>query len=440
MAILGAVGIGFLVAWVGFPVLAWLARRAGVRAVRCSRMRAALLSTTAIPLVACLVPLWPKHLPVEFVSTRAFTHPAPIGVLSVVSFSNPVVPAWMAEPLAWLGALWVGLLLWGGSCELEHWLALRELRRRAKPAPTGLQAQAVCLAGELQMRAPTVFLSNQLKWAGAAGVRQPVVILPGEYEALSTADLLLVLRHELLHLKRRDPTWGIAERWCAALLGWHPFLARFRSELQLAREAAVDSLAAEGDVAGYARLLVDLAERSIPEDDLAWVPMAGASLEKRILMILDPVSPPHARLIPLVAGIGALGALAVGGSAAVAKPVDPSGTVLVNDSRGMGILKLTGAPPSPEEMEPRTKRDIDACFELARAGDPNLVVDTVAYLELDDTGRVTRASIPASSETFQTCIEERALAWHFAPPPGAPKPKEGARLFLGFPVRRGLGD
>jgi hypothetical protein len=437
MGLLEAVGFGFGVAWIGFPLLGWLARRADVPAERCRRMRAALLSTTAIPVLATMALLWPTGAHVEL--ARAVVVPL-VAPPEVVPFSMP--PArWLFEPLAWLGALWMGLVLWGGSCELERWLGFRELRRRAKPAPTGMQAQAVCVAGELEMRAPTVLLSDHLKWAGAAGVFEPVVILPRDYVGLSNEDLLLVLRHEILHLKRRDPVWGVAERWCAALLGWHPWQRRFRADLHLAREAAVDSEAGARDLAGYARLLVDLAERSMPEGDLAWVPMAGASLEKRIHMILDPVSSQPARLIPLVAGIGTLGALAMAGSAAVAEPLGHNVTFIADDSRpGAGLVRFTRPLPPPEELEPRSKADIDACYESARASDPNLVVDTVAQLELDKTGQVVRASIPSSSSAFQTCIEERALGWHFPPPPGAPPPPENAKLFVGFPIRRGVGD
>jgi len=437
MAMLEAMGVGFLVAWIGFPALVWLARRSGDPAERCRRLRAAILSTMAIPVLAALAPFWPKGSHPGFGGALTVRLVSP---LEVVPFAIPAAP-WFVEPFAWLGALWVGLVLWGASCELERWQALQELRRRSKPGPTSLQAHAVCASGELKTRAPSVLLSDHLEWAGAAGLFQPVVILPRGYTGLSTEDLLLILRHEVLHLKRRDPAWGIAERWGAALLAWHPFLTRFRSDLHLAREAAVDSEAAGGDVDSYARLLVDLAERSIPDGDLAWVPMAGSSLEKRILMILDPVSSPPARLIPLVACICALGALAAGGSAAVAEPLGQAVALVGDDSRpGAGFVRFTGDLPPPEELEPRSKADIDECYASARAADPNLVVDTVAHLELDSTGQVRRASIPSSSRVFQACVEGRALGWHFPPPPGVPPPPENATLFVNFPVRRGIGD
>jgi hypothetical protein len=194
-------------------------------------------------------------------------------------------------------------------------------------------------------------------------------------------------------------------------------------------------------VDGYARLLLDLAERSIPDGDLAWVPMAGSSLERRLLMLLEPVSSPPARLVPLVAGICALGVLAAGGSAAVAEPLGQAVAVIREDSRpGAGFVRVTSDLPPPEEMEPRSKADIDECYASARAVDPNLSVDTVAHLELDPTGQVLRASIPSSSRVFQLCIEKRALGWHFPPPPGVPPPPENATLFVNFPVRRGTGD
>jgi len=146
-------------------------------------------------------------------------------------------------------------------------------------------------------------------------------------------------------------------------------------------------------------------------------------------------------MIPLVAGICALGVLAAGGSAAVAEPLGRAVALIGDDSRpGAGFVRFTGDLPPPEELEPRSKADIDECYASARAVDPNLLVDTVANLELDSTAQVRRASIPSSSRVFQMCIEERALGWHFPPPPGVPPPPEDAKLFVNFPIRRGTGD
>ena len=135
-------------------------------------------------------------------------------------------------------------------------------------------------------------------------------------------------------------------------------------------------------------------------------------------MLSLPPSSTRFALLPSLAVPAVIGALGLLAPAAFAEPME-------------------GPLPPPEQVEPKVATDTDECYALATRNDAKLVVDTLAHLELNGDGQVQLARIPSSSSIFQTCIEERALAWHFpVPPPGGHKPPPDAKLFVAFPIRR----
>ena len=91
----------------------------------------------------------------------------------------------------------------------------------------------------------------------------------------------------------------------------------------------------------------------------------------------------------------------------------------------------------PDELEPKVRTDVDACYAEARKQDPDLVIHTQARLELHRSGAVKEAHVPSESSVFQTCIEGLALDWHFpGPPEGAPEPPPDAHFMVAFPIDR----
>ncbi len=411
---LQALGAGVVGGWIGFWVFAEIGRRSPDPQQRCAHLRIALLLSAVLPLVALLPILAPRR--VASVPPHAVELPLPTihWVITV-----PDGTSWFIAPLPALGFVWLLLVGWGTVTELRAWAAVKRLRQQASPATAVVQTLADEIARDLAIRAPEVRLCPRLDWAGAAGSISPVVFVPDGYSSLPSAELRLVLRHELIHLRRRDPSWARFERFALALLGWHPARSWFKSELCLAREAAVDREVAEHDVARYATLLVDLAQRATLKDDFAWVPMAGIALERRIEMLFDPVLKSRSRPTALVSGFLVAGVLTLWGSAVFAD--------------GNFETPL----PGPKQLEPKVETDVEDCYAIARQNDPKLVIDTFAELEADRTGQVVKASVPTpNAPRFQSCIEPRALKWRFPPPKGAPTPPADAKLFVRFPIRR----
>ena len=72
------------------------------------------------------------------------------------------------------------------------------------------------------------------------GARYPVILLPPQFPDLDARAQDAILRHELLHVERRDWLFTIAEEVVRAIFWFHPAIWWLLGEIQLAREQAVD--------------------------------------------------------------------------------------------------------------------------------------------------------------------------------------------------------
>jgi hypothetical protein len=326
------------------------------------------------------------------------------------------------SPFAIVAVLWVVALLGGTLRRAAAWARLNGLLARCTPAPAVLQVVMLQLARTRGLKEPRLLLSSEARSPFSYGWLTPVVVLPQEMvEELTSEQLHLVLLHELSHLRRRDPlTHGLA-RLCATLFPLHPSLPSLMRELVFAREAAVDAEVAPNDPHGYASLLVELAARArFGAADVAPVAMDDTALSRRIALLTRTSAATSTRssaaLAVATALIVALGLLTPRVFAA-------PGLALAAPAAGMSHAFFA----QHEDPMAAHVAEIDACYALARAADAELVIDTLARLDVDPKHdfRVVSAYIPApSSPIFQSCLEEKALSWSFPPPPDIPPPPE----------------
>lgn len=157
----------------------------------------------------------------------------------------------VALPLA-SDAIVVGLALWlsGTLLLLARVLfqaaGLLRLRRRlvrdGAPAGADLQRAMHALAGEMQVRAPTLRvlpgLSSPLVLPGA-------VLLPRWAEGLDMPQQHAMLAHELAHLRRRDPLWRPLQRLALVPLFFHPLAWHALRRLETLAETLCDAAAVE---------------------------------------------------------------------------------------------------------------------------------------------------------------------------------------------------
>lgn len=276
--------IGLLVALAAF-----------VPAILRLRLPGARLAYWQFLLAACLL------LPV--LGTREHNAPAAHVQISttvaVLATSQPAPPP--AIPRTELALL----LLAAGAALRLGWLVtgfwrLRQYRRRSKPLEP-----ATSWGAEADLR-----ISNAIASPVTFGFRKPVVLLPTRFPELNAALQEAILCHEVLHVRRRDWLFTVAEEVVRAIFWFHPAIWWLLGEIGLAREQAVDREVIEltHQREEYLDALLTIAGAK-PQLDLAPAPLflRRRHLKQRVVSIMKEVRMSKARLISaLSAGLGIL--------------------------------------------------------------------------------------------------------------------------------------
>jgi len=171
---------------------------------------------------------------------------------------------------------------------------LRRYKRSRQPLSEGLQREIAGMVREVGLRrVPRVWMSAAVPSPAVTGLLRPVLLLPAQFEqTLTVHEARLVLKHELMHIKRGDLLVNallcllLSMHWFNPLM-WFAFLkARFD------REAACDAqvLGGEGQVerVAYGHTLLKV-ETSFSHHGLSLgfvgIFQRGAALRSRIRFI-----------------------------------------------------------------------------------------------------------------------------------------------------------
>ena len=190
-----------------------------------------------------------------------------------------------------LAGVWlVGLLATAGR-SLMGAAAVRRVARAGRRVQDGpIAAEAGRLAREAGVPLPRLILAADDVMPMAWGVLSPAIALPASAGAWSTRRLRAVLRHELAHLRRRDPlTQWVGELVCAVHwfnpFAWHA-ARRLRDERELACDDEV--LFRTPRASEYAAELVGVARTmrvAMPAPALSIA--RPSQLAKRVQAVLD---------------------------------------------------------------------------------------------------------------------------------------------------------
>ena len=200
-------------------------------------------------------------------------------------------------------ATWNRLLLaiWGaGAMAFAAWslAGIRNTRRLAAQAtpvnaPEWLDALRE-VGAQLEIRRSVRLVRSEgvampMTW----GWRRPVVLVPASAAGWSPARRIVVLRHELAHVKRADVVTQSLAQWTCAVYWFNPALWFGAYRLRVERERACDDevLRLGTRASDYANHLLDIArDCHVPGlNASAAVAMARRSqLEHRMRAILDP--------------------------------------------------------------------------------------------------------------------------------------------------------
>ncbi|QSQ11782.1 M56 family metallopeptidase [Myxococcus landrumensis] len=275
----------------------------------------------------------------------------------LLELSEPKAQAWwapmverarasLAGLLRWLVLAWVaGVGLTSGRLTAQ-WVQLRQLARRALPAPQEWQERLDALSQRLGLkRAVRLLQTTEVDVPSTVGWLSPVVLLPvSALSGLPTRQLEMVLAHELAHIRRHDFAVNLAQVVVETLFFYHPAVHWMSERIRVEREHCCDDVAvsASGNSLSYARALTALETLRVQPELLHAMSALGGSLPDRVRRL---VSPPASRCSSRwVAGASVLTLVS---SLAIAAPL--TSLVLGQSPEPTSTAAM---PPPPESPEP----------------------------------------------------------------------------------------
>lgn len=282
---------------------------------------------------------------VLFEGGAALTTPTP-----VVAQASAGVSLGTALTLVWV----LGLIGFALPLALGHLRARRLVRGAASCHDGRLLVRFVAAAHAVQVReSVTLLLSDAVRTPMTGGMLRPVVLLPSAAIGWSDDCLDAVLRHELVHVRRRDALRQLGTRLSVALYWFHPLAWRAARHGALAREQAADEAVVGLGTrpSRYARHLLDLADPvAAPLAVPALVRLDHPHLEERVMAILRAAPVPASRRQTLLATLGiaawTLGVAAVGPATAQV-PLPPRPAAAPAPPLAPSALSAVAAPARP---------------------------------------------------------------------------------------------
>jgi beta-lactamase regulating signal transducer with metallopeptidase domain len=141
--------------------------------------------------------------------------------------------------ITWVGVS-AGMLIFG--C-ISFLLTLRGFKQARHPASDELLATLAQIAREMHLRhVPQVLIASSVSSPAVTGILRPTLLLPAQFDREFTPDeARLVLKHELMHLKRGDLPLNALMCVLMALHWFNPLLWIAFFKIRADREAACDA-------------------------------------------------------------------------------------------------------------------------------------------------------------------------------------------------------
>jgi beta-lactamase regulating signal transducer with metallopeptidase domain len=163
--------------------------------------------------------------------------------------------------------VYAGVLIFMLGGVVRRSRVLREAVARARPVSPELSSIFGKLSKRLEIPACRILELPGLCSPGTAYTRTPVILIPEGLEFfLDSEQVIDVLYHELIHVRRLDFLWGVLGEIVACLLFFHPGVWLALKNLGRERELACDSAVMEsrhGRRTDYALCLTRLARRRV---------------------------------------------------------------------------------------------------------------------------------------------------------------------------------
>jgi TonB family protein len=296
---------------------------------------------------------------------------------------------------------------------------LRRVRRHRRQAGllTPPPARFAAMASRLGV-SPSFCLSTGVSGPVTFGVRNPVILLPAQFLEMPSGAQEAIVCHELVHIRRRDWAFTMAEELIRAVFWFHPAIWWLLGQIQLTREQTVDREVIDITAAReqYIDALLAVAGARV-QLDLAPAPLflKKSHLSQRVALILKEASMSKQRLLSSLAAIG--GALLITARLAVLSfPINAPAQQVVKGDAGL----LHRAP-------------IEYPAEAIEKG---LQGTVVVEATLNDRGVVTDARVLSGLEPLRKAALKSVLEWHYSLQ--VPSPVQVAIDFTLPPKRSGV--
>jgi len=302
------------------------------------------------------------------------------------------------DPLPWRNALLIAL--GAGFAVRAMWLAagfarLRGWRRTAQPFDP-LPARLNRLRADIAPRAE-LLLCAAVSGPVTFGLRRPLIVLPEHFAALPEDTQEAVACHELLHVRRGDWIVTVAEESIRALLWFHPALWWLISQIQLAREQAVDQ-----EVVRLTRkrseylnaLLVLAGNRPVLDLAPATLFLRKRHLKSRVALLLKEGSMSKRNLISFCAA--------------------SCGLLFAAGWFALHTFPLQAAPAPQDSSGPALLHSVAPKYPQA-AKDKHIEGSVVLEVQIDEKGHVTDAHVLSGPEELRSAALEAVLQWHYSP-------------------------
>ncbi|HEX8466619.1 MAG TPA: M56 family metallopeptidase [Allosphingosinicella sp.] len=252
----------------------------------------------AVPALRLVLPPLPQLAP------DLYLPPAVLFIPTAAEMAAPL-PA-EAGPGQWVPFM---LALWAGGAVIFlilQWLGYRAFLGRIRD---GARPARPPLFGGIR-----TWISDKVDGPLALGVIERRIVLPGDFSRrYNPVERRLALEHELIHHKRGDIWWNLVATLVLAIFWFNPVawlsFRAFRSDQELACDAAVARTASLDERCDYARALVKSASR--PGLIAACALNPAGELKRRLRMMRNHRASP----LRSTGGVVALAAFAVAGFA-----------------------------------------------------------------------------------------------------------------------------
>ncbi|KGJ91130.1 M56 family metallopeptidase [Colwellia psychrerythraea] len=229
-----------------------------------------------------------------------------------------LLPSILAYSLPYISLLWLATITILASKLLIEVRNVNNLPLQSSVSPSSaLLARFDQLAKQIKLpKTPRLLISLKAEVPMAIGWLKPVVLLPASMvTGLDSAQLEMLILHELAHIRRHDYLVNFLQTLIELLFFFHPSVHWIGKQMRNEREYCSDDIAVQhcGDAIAYAHTLTDTASlcakkhfKTIPTMAMA---ASGGDLKARVLRLVDHHCAPSNNISKWLAAISLLLAL-----------------------------------------------------------------------------------------------------------------------------------